>query len=217
MNRTLYIFDIDGTLTDSIPTYLKVITEVMKAAGLKDIDTDYDHYLHHTDRYAINYNWKRNYGVAPSKDIHSDLDTKLAYALSKEPTIIEIKGARKLLTHFIEKGIPFAFGTGAYPKATAIKMNDCKLPYHNDILSTSYSSITRAGFVKQAIDKAMKYYKIENFDKIVAVGDGVWDLKAAQTLRLDFIGIGKKNKMQMMDLGCDKWLPTMEGFEKFVE
>jgi len=65
----LYIFDIDGTLTDSIPTYLKVITQILKDIGLKDIDTDYDNYIHHTDLYALEYNYERNFGKKPPSNL----------------------------------------------------------------------------------------------------------------------------------------------------
>ncbi len=217
MSQTLYIFDIDGTLTDSIPTYLKVITEVMQEEGLSNIDTDYDNYLHHTDRYAIAYNWHRNFNETPNEEIHKSFDKKLRDALMQEPPVVEIAGAKKVLETLQKRNIPFAFGTGAYPHATAVKMKACNLPFPEEVLATSFTSISRAGFVKQAIKKASDFYKIVSFDKIVAVGDGVWDLKAAQELDIDFIGIGHKNKDKMIALGCNKWIATMEDFYQFID
>ena len=217
MPNTLYVFDIDGTLTDSIPTYLKVITEVMQKEGLVNIDTDYDNYLHHTDRYAIEYNWQHNFNETPNEDIHKSFDKKLGDALMQEPPVVEIAGAKKVLETLQEKNIPFAFGTGAYPHATAVKMKACNLPFPEEVLATSFTSISRAGFVKQAIKKANDFYNVSSFDKIVAVGDGVWDLKAAQELDIDFIGIGIKNKDKMIALGCDKWIPTMKDFYQFID
>lgn len=217
MSQTLYVFDIDGTLTDSIPTYLKVITEVMQEEGLKDIDTDYDNYLHHTDRYAIDYNWQRNFRETPSESVHQMFDKKLGDALLSEPPVSEIPGAKDVLLELQKRKIPFAFGTGAYPQATAVKMNACDLPFPEEVLATSYTSTSRVGFVQQAIKKASDFYKIASFDTVVAVGDGVWDLQAAKELGIDFIGIGHKNKDKMIALGCDKWIPTMKEFYQFID
>jgi len=208
----LYIFDIDGTLTNSIPTYLKVITQVLKDIGLTDIDTDYDNYLHHTDLYALEYNYERNYGRKAPENLKYKLDNLLEKGLLEEAPVQEIPGARDLLLTLQRRDIPFAYGTGAFPKATAVKMEQTQMPFIEQVLATSLQSVSRVGFVKQAIEKAKIHYKQDAFTKIIAVGDGVWDLKAAQELKIDFIGVGLKNKQAMLDLGCDLWIEDLRNF-----
>lgn len=208
----LYIFDIDGTLTDSIPTYLKVITQVLQDIGLKDIDTDYDNYLHHTDLYALEYNYRRNFGKKTPSNLKFELDTLFAQGLLNEPAISEIPGARKTLESLQKNKIPFAYGTGAFPKATAIKMKQTQMPFIKEVLATSLHSVSRVGFVQEAIEKAKAYYKQDTFNKIIAVGDGVWDLKAAKEMEIDFIGVGLKNKEAMLDLGCKVWIKDLKSF-----
>jgi len=190
MQKPLYIFDIDGTLTDSIPTYIKAITQVLSDIGLTDIDTDYDNYLHHTDRYALAYN----------------------YELQKYAPSTEIKGAQKTLLTLQKNNIPFAYGTGAFPKATIVKMNQAKLPLIKEVLATSMHSMTREGFVKQAIDKAKTYYNQIGFQRVIAVGDGLWDLRAAQNVGIEFIGVGLKNKQALLDAGCELWIEDLTDF-----
>jgi len=175
MQKPLYIFDIDGTLTDSIPTYIKAITQVLSDIGLTDIDTDYDNYLHHTDRYALAYNYE---------------------------TLLTLQ----------KNNIPFAYGTGAFPKATIVKMNQAKLPLIKEVLATSMHSMTREGFVKQAIDKAKTYYNQIGFQRVIAVGDGLWDLRAAQNVGIEFIGVGLKNKQALLDAGCELWIEDLTDF-----
>ena len=208
----LYIFDIDGTLTDSIPTYLKVITQVLSDIGLEDIDTDYDNYLHHTDLYALQYNYERNFKKPTPENLKYELDELLEQGLLKEAPVKEIPGARATLLALQERKIPFAYGTGAFPKATAVKMKQTQMPFIEEVLATSLNSVSRVGFVKQAIAKAMAYYQQDHFTKIIAVGDGVWDLKAAQELDIDFIGVGIKNKEAMLDLGCTTWIEDLRHF-----
>ncbi|WP_299761159.1 HAD family hydrolase [uncultured Dokdonia sp.] len=209
---TLYIFDIDGTLTDSIPTYLKVITNVLSDIGLKDIDTDYDNYLHHTDRYALEYNYERNFGKKAPDSLRFELDTLLEIELKKQDPVVEIPGARELLLQFQDQKIPFAYGTGAFPKATAIKMNDAQIPFIPEVLATSITSVSRVGFVKEAITKSKEFYN-RDFTKIVAVGDGLWDLKAAQELNIDFLGVGLKNKEVMLQHGCTDWIENFRNYK----
>lgn len=209
---TLYVFDIDGTLTDSIPTYLKVITKVLEDIGLKNIDTDYNNYLHHTDRYALEYNYERNFGKKTPDSLRFELDTLLGIELQKHEPVIEIPGARELLLNLQQREIPFAYGTGAFPKATVVKMNDARLPLIEEVLATSITSISRVGFVKEAIQKSKEYYQ-RDFNKIVAVGDGLWDLKAAQELKIDFLGVGLKNREVMQQHGCTHWVEDFRDYK----
>lgn len=211
-NAPLYIFDIDGTLTDSIPTYLKVITQVLQDIGLTDIDTDYDNYLHHTDLYALQYNYERNFKKPTPENLKYELDTLLEKGLLNETPVKEIPGARETLRALQERKIPFAYGTGAFPKATAVKMKQSQMPFIEEVLATSITSVSRVGFVKEAIAKAKAYYQQDDFTKIIAVGDGVWDLKAAQEMDIDFIGVGIKNKEAMLDLGCTTWIEDLRHF-----
>lgn len=209
---TLYVFDIDGTLTDSIPTYLKVITKVLSTIGLKDIDTDYNNYLHHTDRYALEYNYERNFGKKAPDSLRFELDTLLETELKKHEPVIEIPGARDLLLDFQKNEIPFSYGTGAFPKATIVKMKDANIPFIQEVLATSITSVSRVGFVQEAIEKSKKFYN-QDFKKIVAVGDGLWDLKVAQELNIDFLGVGLKNKEVMQSHGCTNWVEDFKNYK----
>ncbi|MFT5892334.1 MAG: phosphoglycolate phosphatase-like HAD superfamily hydrolase [Dokdonia sp.] len=209
---TLYVFDIDGTLTDSIPTYLKVITKVLSTIGLKDIDTDYNNYLHHTDRYALEYNYERNFGKKAPDSLRFELDTLLETELKKHEPVIEIPGARDLLLDFQKNEIPFSYGTGAFPKATIVKMKDANIPFIQEVLATSITSVSRVGFVQEAIEKSKKFYN-QDFKKIVAVGDGLWDLKVAQELNIDFLGVGLKNKEVMQRHGCANWVEDFKNYK----
>lgn len=213
MSDILYIFDIDGTLTDSVPTYLKVITKVLSDIGIKDIDTDYDNYLHHTDRYALEYNYERNFGKKTPDNLRYELDELLAQELRKHNPVMEIPGARDLLLYLQKQEIPFSYGTGAFPKATAIKLKDANIPFIPEVLATSITSVSRIGFVKEAIKKSKVYYNTPSFKKIIAVGDGLWDLKAAQELDIDFLGIGTKNKEVLFQNGCTNWVKDFKGFK----
>ena len=213
MQDSLFLFDIDGTLTDSVLTYHKVITIAMQRLGIKDIDTNYDNYLHHTDSYALEYNYERNFGRKARLEQRDQMDDLLAQEMDNHPPIQEILGAKTLLQSLAKNNIPVAFGTGAFPKATDIKMTSAGLAYRTEVLATSKTSITREGFVLQAIDQAKSFYKISNFSRIIAFGDGVWDLQTAQNLNLDFVGVGNAKKQALIANGCTNWIENFENFD----
>ena len=45
------------------------------------------------------------------------------------------------------------------------------------------------------------------------MGDGLWDLKAAQELDISFLGIGTKNREAMLDNGCKNWVEDYKSFD----
>ena len=143
------------------------------------------------------------------------MDDLLAQEMDNHPPIQEILGAKTLLQSLAKNSIPVAFGTGAFPKATDIKMTSAGLAYRTEVLATSKTSITREGFVLQAIDQAKSFYKISNFSRIIAFGDGVWDLQTAQNLNLDFVGVGNAKKQALVANGCTHWVENFVDFDFF--
>jgi len=214
LKDTLYIFDIDGTLTDSVAMYLISVTKAMRSLGIRDIDTDYNNYKHHTDSYALRYNYERNFQKNYSKDLLDDFESNLVRQMSFFDPVKEIKGAKVLLDFFKENEISFCFATGALPKPAMLKLDQCNIWYDEQLLATSKTHESREGFVMDAIKKAEKFYNKSTFNRIVSIGDGLWDLKTAQNLSLDFVGIGNKNKEKLMRNGAATCYVDIEEYRK---
>ncbi|WP_062057105.1 HAD family hydrolase [Aquimarina longa] len=213
MKNTLFIFDIDGTLTDSVPMYLMSVTRSLSAMGISDIDTDYNNYKHHSDSYALRYNYELNFKETPPDRLLEDFETDLVHQMSVFNPVKEIEGAASLLQELRNRSIPFCFATGALPKPAMIKLDQCALWYDEKVLATSKTHESREGFVKDAIERAKKFYDHKNFDKIISVGDGLWDLKTAQNLSLDFVGIGDKNRTLLLENGAENCFSNLLEFK----
>jgi len=216
LKDTLYIFDIDGTLTDSVPMYLISVTKAMMSLGIKDIDTDYNNYKHHTDSYALRYNYERNFRGSFSKNLLKDFENNLMEQMFQFDPVKEINGAKSLIELFRDNAIPFCFATGALPKPAMLKLQQCDIWYNEQLLATSMTHESREGFVMDAVERAKKFYNTSVFSNIVSVGDGLWDLKTAQNLSLDFVGIGDKNKEKLIKHGATECYADIEEFRKKV-
>ena len=216
MKDTLYIFDIDGTLTDSVAMYLISVTKAMMSLGIKNIDTDYNNYKHHTDSYALRYNYERNFETNLPKHLLQNFENRIVEEMQAFDLIYEIKGAKSLIDFFRHKGIPFSFATGSLPKPTLLKLEQCRIWYEERLLATSMTHETREGFVEDAIERAKNFYNISSFTNIISIGDGLWDLKTARNLSIDFVGIGNKNKEILLDNGATNWYKDINEFRKVI-
>ncbi len=194
--------------------YLISVTKAMMGLGITDIDTDYNNYKHHTDSYALRYNYERNFKKRFSNDLIADFENCLMEQMLSFDPVKEIKGAKFLIHLLRDKGMPFCFATGALPKPAMLKLEQCDIWFDQSILATSKTHESREEFVLDAIERAKRYYNQAEFSNIVSVGDGLWDLKTAQNLCLDFVGIGDKNKERLLKNGAKKCYSDLEEFRK---
>jgi len=211
--RKLLIFDIDGTLIDSVSGYHEVIINAMTDLGIKDIDANFNKLAHHTDSYALKYNYENFFKKTLPIGLLDQFESLIVKHLKKQPKTIAISGVRKVLSQLENSEYAIAFATGSLPASAILKMNGAGLTMEVAVLSTSKTSFSREGFVKEAIEKAKSFYNIANFEKVISVGDGVWDLKTAKNLNLEFIGIGTKNKAVMEANGMECWFEDFTTFE----
>ncbi|NQY28653.1 MAG: HAD family hydrolase [Flavobacteriaceae bacterium] len=214
MKKTkLLIFDIDGTLIDSVSGYHEVIINAMTDLGIENIDTDFNALKHHTDSYALKYNYENFFDKELPVNLLDQFENLIVTYLKTQPKTIAIKGVDKILNQLRDSEYAFAFATGSLPESAILKMKSAGLEMNAALLATSKTSFSREGFVLEAIEKAKSYYNVTEFEQIISVGDGIWDLKTAQNLDLDFIGIGTKNKAVMEANGMECWFEDFTNFE----
>ncbi|WP_459210423.1 HAD family hydrolase [Aquimarina rhabdastrellae] len=214
--KKLYVFDIDGTLTDSVKMYHEAVIKALNTIGIQEIDTNFNNYKHHTDRYALRYNYERNFNESMPLEKIDAFESALIASIDCT-RMKPILGAKELLDQLRAQKTPFCFATGSLPNPALLKLSECDLWYDKALLATSKTHEDREGFVLEAIDKAKKYYRIDTFDKIVSIGNGVWDLLTAKNLNIDFIGIGEKNYKSLTTLGMEQWYPDLKSLLKSVE
>jgi len=215
-NNKLVIFDIDGTLTDSLKLYHKVVIKCLHDMKIKEVDTDFFSYKYHTDSYTLKVNYENFFNKRYHIELLDAFENRLFNELQKHPATIEIKGAKKCVDDLLLSGFAIAFATGSLPKPAELKLQHCDIWYDKRLIATSKISFAREPFVLQAIENAKSYYKIKEFEHVYSVGDGVWDLETAQKLNLEFIGIGLRNKDKLLEKGCKTYFDDLTELAGFL-
>ncbi|WP_196888745.1 HAD family hydrolase [Aureivirga sp. CE67] len=209
----LIIFDIDGTLTDSIPIYKKIYREMISEIGIKEFNADFDNYKHHSDSFIAKEIFETATGENFTKEKLEELE-EIMYSKIINFDFEEIKGAKKLIENLqANSHIAICYATGSLEKTAKYRLKSIGIRFEKEQLVGSNNFYSREEIVSQAIENAKKFYDVEDFEQIISVGDGLWDLKTAQNLNIDFIGIGNVNKQKMLENGMTKHFEDLTNFE----
>jgi len=96
MKKTkLLIFDIDGTLIDSVSGYHEVIINAMTDLGVEEIDANFNALKHHTDSYALKYNYENFFKKELPITLLDQFESLIVKYLKKQQKAIAIGGVEK--------------------------------------------------------------------------------------------------------------------------
>lgn len=194
-DKTLLVFDIDGTLAHSEEQHQTAYINALAAMGISDINTQWLDYQHITDSHIFKVNYEKTFQQKAHLLALEDFDNILYQKIQAEPAIKEILGAKKLIERIQNNddlNLHHVFATGSMRKAALYKLDSIRLSYHPDLVLTANSRDSREEIVTAAIQRAKIFYQQTTYDTIISIGDGIWDYKTAQNLDLEFIGIGAK-------------------------
>ncbi|MBI1837072.1 MAG: HAD hydrolase-like protein [Flavobacteriia bacterium] len=208
----LLIFDIDGTLTDTVSMYHKIFEESLMELGFQNFNSNFNTYKHHTDSFVVNEINRNQSDLEQKPNIISKFE-RLIFEKIKSEKISEIEGAKKQIEKLSKmKGITICYATGSVYQTAKYKLEQIGITFSLDQLSCSNMIEERENILLEAIEIAQKKKNISRFDRIISIGDGIWDLKTAQNLNLDFIGIGSKNKNILLENGMINWFKNLSTF-----
>jgi len=202
--RKLAIFDVDGTLLDNME-----IEDACYAAALQDVlelpslDTDWTRYEHVSDAAIAVEAYRRHYGSDPAA---AQLEATIARFVrllgdahrSDSQAIRPVAGAVDLFEALLERGWAVAIATGAWRRASELKLSAGGVPYTGVPMATSEDGPARASIVSAARTRAEHLHGVERFERVVSVGDGVWDVLAARDLGLPFVGVGPGGRAERL-------------------
>jgi phosphoglycolate phosphatase-like HAD superfamily hydrolase len=188
----LVIFDIDGTLTQTMKAdeecFVRSLAEV---CGFRDVDTDWSRYKHATDSGIFHEIHEVRMRRPPSpieiSRFRRHFVGLLAQVSSGAP-FVPITGAPVVLSRLaVSSEHRVALATGAWRDSARLKMRSAGLRYDDYPAASSDDASDRESIIRLSMQRAAERYG--RFGHTIYVGDGVWDARACRNLGIPFVGI----------------------------
>ena len=202
--RKLAIFDVDGTLLDNMEVedacYSAALREVLE---LPSLDTDWTRYEHVSDAAIAVEAYRRHHGSEPDPTRLEATVARFVRLLadaheSDAGAIRPVAGAVELFDALLERGWAVAIATGAWRRASELKLSAGGVSFAGVPMATSEDGPARSSIVSAARARAERLHGVERFDRVVSIGDGVWDVLAARDLGLPFVGVGPGERAERL-------------------
>lgn len=203
------IFDIDGTLTNTMPVEDKCFFKAFELTfGLDITDQDWADYRNVTDWGITEEIMQKNFNRLPGDMEYNALKdtflTLLKAEKSKDDTqFSEVPGAREFLGRLDTRpGYALGFATGSWSQSARIKLDTIGIDANQYAFSNSDHYKSREDITLHTIEQ-LKQRTGNSPDQIVYFGDGIWDFKTCQNLGIGFIGIDANGNNKLKSLGAE--------------
>jgi len=216
----LIIFDIDGTLVDSVVTddqcFIRAFADLY---GIDLSGIDWSTFKHVTDSGLTRDLFKIHLGKEPTEQEICALKKHFYDLLHmRKSEMTEIRGARKALTMLeAQPEIALALGTGGWEETAKLKLSILGYEPLDLPLVTANHHISRIDITRQAIQESLIKEQVTSFDSITIIGDGLWDLRTAQDLGINFIGIDYHSSAKLVEAGARNVMTDLTRTEQIME
>jgi len=219
----LVMFDMDGTLTDSVKLDDNCYVQaVERALGLTHIVTDWDSYPHASSSGCLHEIVRRARGHGPTPDEDRAVQRALLALLDdlaerQNKRTVEITGAAASVQAVLDAGHAVAIASGDWELTAHHKLTSARIPFQK--LPSAYCDVShvRTEIMQTALVRARAHYGVLEFDRVIYVGDGPWDVKACRELAWPLIGIGRDaHARRLQSLGVSHVLPHYRELDTFM-
>ena len=179
------LFDIDGTLTESNEIDSICFADAFRDVFGVELDTDWDSYLHTTDRGIVMEALRRLHGRdADAREIALHRARFVQLLAERMTELKEVPGAAAFIAQVQARDWRVVLCTGAWSDSARLKLLRAGLPTGLPVASCD-DDVAREGILRRGIALAGG----SKSDVIVSFGDAPWDARAAANRQLPFIGI----------------------------
>lgn len=200
----LAVFDVDGTLLDNHACenecYAAALRDVLRLPAL---DSQWDKYEHVTDTGIAVEAFRRHFGSEPTVEQVSATILRFVALLqaaceANASAIVPIAGAEQILPTLLQRGWAVAIATGAWKRAAEFKLDVAGVERTDVPLASSEDGPARVTIIESARALAERRHGVERFSRVVSIGDGVWDVTAARSLGVPFVGVGAGRRAEKL-------------------
>jgi phosphoglycolate phosphatase-like HAD superfamily hydrolase len=192
----LAIFDIDGTLTNTnhidAQCYVRAvhIEFAIDVTGLNWAD-----YTFVTDIGITDQMFQERFGRRPTEEEIARLQRRLVALLEEAfratpDAFAEIPGANAALAWLRQHpDWTIAIATGCWQASAHLKLRSARIPTDDLPAAFCEDGHAREEVVRTAHARALVRNGVDVFQRVVSIGDGIWDVTTAKRLALPFVGI----------------------------
>ena len=201
----LVVFDLDGTLTaTSAVDETCFVQAFADSLDIHHLSTNWLDYDHATDSAVTRQAFRTHFGRKPESTEISKVVERFVELLSRHHDLdsalfAEIPGALAFLADLHENPEwEIALATGGWKRSAEFKLRAAGLPLDKFPAAFAEDGPSREAIVQTAIDRASAWYPCGEFERIVSVGDAIWDIKTARQLKLPFLGVANEPRATLL-------------------
>lgn len=203
------IFDVDGTLTNTYyaddDCYKRALDHVLPAHNLTNY---WEGCAHATDSAVADFVFQRLFQRSPNASELEELQSTFVRLLQEKQQTTprffeEIPGAGKVLKTLQAKPQVVGVATGGWHRPAHFKLNTANIDLSGVHFIGSDDHFAKLDFTQALIDRTSAKLAVD-FERIIYVGDSVYDFKTAQALGLEFIGIDHKEGGYLKEAGAPR-------------
>jgi phosphoglycolate phosphatase-like HAD superfamily hydrolase len=220
---TLIIFDVDGTLvhtTDRQDSRSYALT-YERLYGKPFPTIDWRYYPHVTDtaifQAVVGDHFRRRPEEAEISIFQEHYISCMKEKREQYPADYrEVPGAKRAVAYLQEAGFAFGVATGGWVRPAKVKLQHVGIPAEEFLISGADGKTTREDIIEELLANAR--HRFGSFEKIVYVGDEIWDVHTTRNLRLGFIGIRRRNDPEtLLEAGAKTVLTDYLDFPRFLQ
>ena len=219
----IVIFDVDGTLSRTSEVDDDCWIETARSIlGFESMSTDWSDYSHSTDE-AIASDLIRDHHDESRAEVmlhrvRDDFSARIEAALAGNPNLFRpVPGAETIFEVLAAAGWASAIATGGWRRTAEMKLRAAGVPFDGVPAAHADDAHPREEIVLIAARRASSL-RGRDFDRAVYVGDGVWDVRAADGLGIGFVGIGESVAAdRLRNAGADIVFPDFLSGVAFLE
>jgi phosphoglycolate phosphatase-like HAD superfamily hydrolase len=192
----LAIFDVDGTLTNTSRVDNECFARAYAdALAVTEIDTTWQSCPHVTDSGVAQHIFQQRFKREPDETEISRLRDCFMKLLREQLQLdqspfAEINGAAATLRRLRQRN-DWAIATGCWQAAADFKLAATGIEFNGLPAAFAEDGPAREQILRTAVDRARAHSHQREFERVVSVGDGLWDVKTARNLKLSFLGIAE--------------------------
>ena len=192
----LVLFDVDATLLDNAGADdARYLRGFENAFGIRSIETDWSRYPHATDSCISREILREHFGrPATDAEIRCAREAYVAElhaaVASGEPVGRPMRGAASALERVVAEGWHMGLATGGWRASALLKLGHSGLPVTHLPGGFADDHLAREGITSIARQRAETLAGCAA-ERVVYVGDAIWDVRSSAALGLPFVGIAR--------------------------